>query len=73
MNRQRPAVTVKRDPFARGSLMRRIVPRTDRKPCAWCGYWPGKYQYGWHADEKSRPAWEDRCFCSISCRDAYYN
>jgi hypothetical protein len=73
-----PYVTIARDPFARGELVRRTLPRADRGPCRECGQ-PGRFQYDWSDDARDR-AFQRRpfarfeysdCFCSVGCFRSY--
>lgn len=66
-------VSISHDPFARGGLVRRTLPLTDRQDCAWCGR-PGKFEYGWHADDKAHPSWAagEHLFCSVGCYRSYF-
>lgn len=78
---------IRRDPFARRSLLRRNV--LTLLPCAWCGYsrtlklnrLAPMFNYGW-ADDQNRPIdWQRSLsnpsaplvFCSISCHDIYHD
>ena len=67
------AVQIKRESFARGDVVRRTVGSSGT--CAWCGQRRkgGKlFRYGWDSDG-GRVSWQDRLFCSVGCRDAYYS
>ena len=72
-------VSINRDPFARGDTVRRVV--TNTHTCANCGnsrYRNGKpinslFNYGWFADDKHHPSWDDKNFCCVDCRASYYN
>ncbi len=67
---ERDPVQVARNPFARASLMRRLVPSPIHN-CRWCGGL-GRFDYAWVADDKplSRAGWSGP-FCSLSCFKAY--
>lgn len=66
------AVAVERDPFARGTIVRVIVPKNERESCAWCGSRPGRFRYGWADDQGRRAsALGTRGFCSRSCERSF--
>lgn len=70
--------SVKRDPFARSTLMREYDPNernlaTCKHLCAWCGNGPAKYRYAWDSDDnRNRVEFRGKDFCSIDCW-RYYN
>jgi len=68
-------VAINRDPFARGSQVRRTVPVTDRQSCAWCGQTGAKFEYGWQADDKAHPSLhsDQHLFCSVGCYRSYHS
>ena len=67
---------VSRDSFARADVVRRLVPKSQRKSCEWCGSRPGKFQYGWDEDQwngrRDRIGWS-LGYCCKSCHDASNN
>lgn len=67
-------VQIKRDPFARSTLMR--IKETSKCECAWCGS-PAKWRYRRQADACSGwslSPWGDdgKRFCGIGCFRTYY-
>lgn len=65
---------LERDPFARLTWVRKLVPQDARKPCTWCGNRPGRFLYGVERDGvQSRLNWSNGRFCSRSCHDSYHN
>jgi hypothetical protein len=67
------AVQIERDPFARMTLMRELLPIGERKECTWCGQ-PAKFTYAWEEDSRARRGMplQDKPFCSVSCFKTYY-
>lgn len=64
-----------RDSFARTTLMRFTVPKTERRDCEWCGG-PAKFRYWIEADSSKYRMIADhshRQFCSVSCYRTYHN
>jgi len=61
-------VPIKRDPFARATLMR--ISHPDRRPCRWCAQ-PGRFDYYWEPDTRYTYRDEHRRYCSIECWRAY--
>lgn len=67
------------DPFARFSLMRRVIG-TRSATCQWCGQHRvirGRqqrlFQYGNSPDDsRGRIDWERVAFCSIGCKRSYW-
>jgi hypothetical protein len=73
MKPERPSVQVRRDPFARHTIMRRIV--SDRGGCDWCGSYrkgSGLFEYSVDSDG-GRSADIQGAFCSISCMEKYHS
>lgn len=67
------AVHVRREPFGRFTVVRKLVPVADRKSCRWCGSRPGRFIYGVDHDSVSpRTAWSREAFCSIDCHESYH-
>lgn len=67
-------VQLSRDPFARGDVVRKTVS-AGPGGCQWCGQVrkSGRlFRYGWWSDG-GRQTWDDRQFCSVSCRNAFYS
>jgi len=65
-------VSINRDPFARGNVVRETIPQVDRGDCCWCGR-PAKFTYGWDDDQGPRYSHMDsRQFCSIGCFHSYH-
>lgn len=69
-------VQVRRDPFAREDLMREAIgAKMHSTTCAWCGQTRkhgGLFHYGVSRDDRPEIAWDSKLFCSIGCRDTYY-
>jgi len=65
-------VSIRRDPFGRGNVIRVSVAPSDRKACAWCGGSPGRFKYGWSDDGKAGLYFESESFCGVGCRNSYY-
>jgi len=72
-------VTVKRDPFARGDVVRKIErghvgeQGYNGVTCSWCGNTRkdgSLFRYGWGSDD-GRISMESHLFCSKSCHDSY--
>jgi hypothetical protein len=71
-------VAIRRDPFARETIVRQTVQTT--RSCAWCGgrRRGGKalFQYGIERDGILRsyigPHWHEGLFCSISCHNTHH-
>lgn len=61
-----------RDPFARATLMRRLVPKHDRKDCTECGQ-QAKFYYHWEQDSMYGRMFTATAqqFCSVSCARGY--
>jgi hypothetical protein len=68
-------VQVRRDPFARMTMYRKVV-FAFLKSCAWCGRFrktPRLFCYGWEQDGiNTQIEWDKHLFCSIECRDTFY-
>jgi hypothetical protein len=69
------ATSVSRDPFARTTLVRRLVETSQS--CSWCGQkrrGSGKlFEYGTERDGiYTRPAWHKGLFCGKSCHNDYH-
>jgi hypothetical protein len=67
------AIQIARDPFARSTLMRELVPKVERNPCVWCGQ-PAKFIYRWESDSVHVRFYTgySKQFCSRGCFDIYY-
>lgn len=64
-------VSIERDPFARGNVVRETIPRDERGACAWCGQ-PARFRYGWDDDQGPRySSMDTRQFCSKGCYDSF--
>ena len=62
------ATQIRRDPFARATLMRE---RVETSECTWCGQ-PGRFVYYWEPDSLRVLIRDDgRVFCSIDCWETY--
>lgn len=67
---------VSRDPFARTTTYRRILP--SKTPCANCGKWRKMarnwlFCYGVEPDGLgTKVSWDTKLFCNKACRDAFY-
>lgn len=67
--KERPPVSVYRDPFSRHNIMRRKAPIGST--CRECGQ-PAKWEYGYNADSiRNETHWEGKYFCSVGCRRTY--
>jgi hypothetical protein len=64
---------INRDPFSRADLVREALPMTPRRSCSWCGGRPGRFKYGWWADDRPGPEWARGVFCSVDCYRAYHD
>jgi hypothetical protein len=66
-------VQVKRDTFARATLVRKTILKHERGACCWCGQ-PAKFRYRWESDNvmAGPRSWEraDQ-FCCLDCARAY--
>lgn len=68
---------IRRDPFARATLVRALVPKYARKECPWCGWREGKFRYAWESDDDPSGRRVSRIldgqdgFCSVDCWEAY--
>lgn len=63
-------VEIHHDPFARCSIIRRVV-KENIKPCKCCDR-PARFEYGSQSDEYgAQPQFDGVAFCSIDCRRAY--
>ena len=65
---------LRRDPFARETLMRETVPVEYRKACAYCGSRAGRFVY-WHEADSIRgnvPRGERRAFCGVACWEDWH-
>ncbi len=66
---------LRRDPFARSTLIRLLLPLSMRAGCRWCGSL-GRFAYWWENDSLNgirshRPADRIRAFCSVSCFESF--
>lgn len=71
-------VQISRDPFARTTLVRRVVATTST--CNWCGgqrigqrIGQRLFEYGTERDDRSRPDWHKGLYCSKECHDVYHS
>jgi hypothetical protein len=65
-------VQISRDPLSRVITVRRLISKSERKSCAWCGR-PSRFLYGTEKDGLySKILYDDRQFCSLICRNTYY-
>jgi hypothetical protein len=69
---------IRRDPFARATLVRETVHQSglltrpgEAPECAWCEQ-PGRYAYRWESDD-GRSGRSSKTFCSVSCYETYYD
>jgi hypothetical protein len=64
-----------RNPFARTSLMRRVVDEPNQSGCAWCGdfnRYGTLFQYGVEHDGLGGQVHTDgKAYCSIGCYRTY--
>lgn len=68
--RNNEPVELRRDPFARATLMRQLSG--DSCTCEWCGSRTGRFNYWWEPDGFVLRAPTDlKGFCSVSCWSAY--
>jgi hypothetical protein len=70
-------VTISRDPFSRSEVVRETAGYSGK--CSWCGNNRSSngirrelFRYGEESDS-GRVSWDEREFCSIGCRRAYYS
>ncbi len=71
-------VQVRRDPFARVDLVRRVVDGGPYADCQWCGAahhgktkQPGLlFEYGWWSDS-GRKSWNGKLFCCLGWFESY--
>jgi hypothetical protein len=68
---------IRRDPFARTTLVREIVRCNPHCTCHWCGTVAGfrerLFRYGTEPDSVNpRINWHRGEFCSLSCHNAYH-
>lgn len=64
---------IARDPFARTTLVRRIIATLSA--CTWCGFARGTgtlFEYGTEHDARSRIDWHAGAFCSVGCHNAFH-
>jgi hypothetical protein len=65
---------LRRDPFARMTLMRDSKPNPNGETCSWCGQAPRTlYRYYWEGDyivERTRINY-GHSFCSVGCWEDY--
>lgn len=69
------AMTVQRDPFARGEYKRFSEGnRYQHRRCRWCGNTPKVvYSYVWWEDGKPEPKGDNgQFFCNFGCFDSYH-
>ena len=53
--------------------IRRLIPSEDRKCCGYCGI-EAKFNYGtWSNGLDAKPEFDNKTFCSMRCRKAFYN
>lgn len=67
-------IQIERDPFARATLIRTVVPSAYRSSCCHCGRDGARFCYAWESDgvyRTIRRAWS-RAFCGIGCFRTYY-
>jgi hypothetical protein len=70
-------VHVARDPFAKGSYHRTVVPNSDQcKDCDWCGNKPKTlYIFTWEDDGFFCPprTLSEKVFCNLDCMRYYWS
>lgn len=80
-------VEIRRDPFARHTLVRQCVPTSERRACLECGHRTARFVYGterdaasphvsWHLSYRDQQRGDRRFpaqFCNVRCHDFYYN
>lgn len=67
------SIQLRRDPFARATLIRDLVPKRDREACWNCGGRPGRFRYRWEGDSVMRPRTQiGEGYCSIGCWEDYW-
>lgn len=67
-------VQLRRDPFARSTLMRQRAPVQGAETCAWCGS-HARFRYRWENDASggSMIPWHKlRLFCSVQCWETFH-
>jgi hypothetical protein len=71
---------LRRDPFARITLVRAVHNPAHGETCSWCGSLQTSrrcraallFRYGTESDAiRARIFWHRGAFCSLSCHDAY--
>jgi len=72
-----PVCSIRRDPFARATLMRETIRNKHLHRCAWCGQdKPRLYAYAWVSDSRPDPSTlypVNHFFCEVDCWEAYSN
>lgn len=67
-------VQISRDPFARETLVRRVVK--GYSCCQWCGnerVQGGLFEYGTERYDRPGVNWHKGYFCSKGCHDSYHS
>lgn len=66
---------VRRERFARASLMRQSIPNDANNPCPWCGARPRTLTTYWWQQDSANPLRIKggyRWFCDLACHRAFY-
>ena len=72
---------LRRDPFARTTLVRAVHHPARGETCSWCGgirisrrRTAALFRYGTEPDIiRAHISWHPGAFCSLSCHDAYHD
>lgn len=72
MAQQREPVQIARDPFARETTYRMVIPLEERprRGCTWCGR-EARFRYGTASDGRPFDIHFGNPFCSIDCERTY--
>ena len=63
-------VQLSRDPFRRTTLVRQLVPKSERRECQFCGL-SARFRYG-QSPDSGRTHIDKYQFCCIDCYKAYH-
>ena len=63
-------VQLSRDPVARTTLVRQLVPKSERRECQFCGQ-PARFRYGQSPDSGRTHIGREQ-FCCVACYKAYH-
>jgi len=71
MSRVKNKVQLRRDPFARRTLLRERVTHENRT-CNWCGS-RARFVYGWESDDSRGGVSHTHAFCGVDCWESYWD